>query len=120
MRRFIAKTHPVADSIKDLHHQLRQFKGTLAQQKYLILTFDKGFHLSNEPSDLTVATLPAGFILKSLHHTPLRILHKLVLALCPEWVVQEDGVDDLQRYVDSKDIWMTSPAGTASKFVIRS
>jgi hypothetical protein len=114
------ETSLVSHSIRELHRQLRQFHGTLAQKKYLGLTVDKGFHLSNEPSHLTVAALPAGFILKSLHHLPLGILHKLVLALCPEWVVQEDGVGELQRYVDSKDIWRTSPASNASKFVVRS
>jgi hypothetical protein len=114
------KTQSSFNLIKELHRQLRQFNGTLAQTKYLRLTFDDGFYLSNEPSHLTVATLPAGFVLKSLHHTPLDILHKLILTLCPEWVVPEDGASDLQRYVSSKDIWKVSPARKASKPVVRS
>jgi hypothetical protein len=122
MKRYISTKEPhfVFSSIKELHRQLRQFNGTLAQTKYLRLTIDDGFYLSNEPSHLTVATLPAGFVLKSLHHTPLGILHKLVLAVFQGCKAQEDGVGDLQQYVSSKDIWRVSPAGKASKPVVRS
>jgi hypothetical protein len=120
MRRYLAKTNCVFNWIKELHLQLRQFNGTLAQTKYLRLSVDDGFYLANEPSYLTVATLPAGFVLKSLHHTPIGILHKLVLGLCLDCQAQEEGAIDLQSYVSAKDIWKVSPASKASKPVVRS
>lgn len=119
MRLSITETQFAFSLIKDLHRQLRQFTGTLAQKKYLRLTIDDGFYLSNEPSHLTVATLPAGFVLKSLHHTPLEILNRLVLDLYQDWEVEDGGYGALQRYVSSKDIWRVSHASNASKPVIR-